>query len=132
MKQGYPLLNLKKLATQYSGMGEINFFTRVVPYFILLAGIAGIVLILIYFAGDHDTWNIFNLNMFIPVVASGVGLFIIRHHQTIRAIREILNDHYREYARKRLYRICRIRSRILSIGSGRYDQSGECGMLLCT
>ena len=30
--------------------------------------------------------------MFIPVVASGVGLFIIRHHQTIRAIREILND----------------------------------------
>ena len=62
------------------------------PYFILLAGIAGIVLILIYFAGDHDTWNIFNLNMFIPVVASGVGLFIIRHHQTIRAIREILND----------------------------------------
>jgi hypothetical protein len=92
LKQGYPLLNLKKLATQYSGMGEINFFTRVVPYFILLAGIAGIVLILIYFAGDHDTWNIFNLNMFIPVVASGVGLFIIRHHQTIRAIREILND----------------------------------------
>lgn len=67
-------------------------FTRVVPYFILLGGIAGIVLILIYFAGDHDTWNIFNLNMFIPVVASGVGLFIIRHHQTIRAIREILND----------------------------------------
>ena len=64
-------MNLKKLATQYSGMGEINFFTRVVPYFILLAGIAGIVLILIYFAGDHDTWNIFNLNMFIPVVASG-------------------------------------------------------------
>lgn len=97
MKQGYPLLNLKKLATQYSGMGEINFFTRVVPYFILLAGIAGIVLILIYFAGDHDTWNIFNLNMFIPVVASGVGLFIIRHHQTIRAIREIL---------KTLQRVC--------------------------
>lgn len=92
LKQGYPLLNLKKLAIQYSGMGEINFFTRVVPYFILLAGIAGIVLILIYFTGDHDTWNIFNLNMFIPVVASGVGLFIIRHHQTIRAIREILND----------------------------------------
>ncbi len=92
LKQRYPLLNLKKLATQYSGMGEIGFFTRIVPFFILLAGIAGIVLMLIYFAGDHDTWNIFNLNMFIPVAVSGVGLFIIRHHQTIRAIREILND----------------------------------------
>ena len=36
LKQGYPLLNLKKLATQYSGMGEVNFFTRVVPFLFCL------------------------------------------------------------------------------------------------
>lgn len=92
IKESFPLLNLKKLAVRYSGMGEIGFMTKLLPYLIFLAGVAGIVIVVIYLKGDRDTWNIFNMSMFFPTLVSAVAFFIMKNNKTIQAIRDIMKD----------------------------------------
>jgi hypothetical protein len=92
VKGHYSLMQLKKIQQRYIGMGNIGIFTRIMPYIILLAGIAGIVIFLIYLSGDRNTWDIFNLNMVIPVIVGILAAFVINHNKTIKAIRTILSD----------------------------------------
>jgi hypothetical protein len=90
VKAAYPLLRLKTLQQRYINLGGIGIITRIMPYIILLAGVAGIAIVLIYLNGDRNTWDIFNVNMFIPAAVSLVAGLIVRHNSTIKAIRDVL------------------------------------------
>lgn len=92
VKRNFPMLRLGLLADQYRSLGEVGIIIKILGYLILIAGIAGIVIVWIYFSGDRNTWNIFNVNMIFPPVAAAIFLFIIEHNKVISNIKDILDS----------------------------------------
>jgi hypothetical protein len=91
IKGTYSLMQLKKLQQSYSGMGRIGICARIMPFVIIVAGIAGIVIVMIYLSGDRNTWDIFNLNMAWPSLIIIISTLLVNTDKTIKAIRAILD-----------------------------------------